>query len=77
MGHYQKQMSWRILKSKQELVLDVERHKEFMKIYPESHKYIWDCPYINVKLKIMMWMLTHNMRIILLPILCLRKKIRH
>lgn len=77
MGHYQKQMSWRILKSKQELVLDVERHNEFMKIYPESHKYIWDCPYINVKLKIMMWMLTHNLRIILLPILCLRKKIRH
>lgn len=75
--HYKKQMGWRILKSKQELVLDVNRHDEFLKIYPESHNHIWDCPYINKKLKIMMWMLTHNMRIILLPILCLRRKIRH
>lgn len=61
MGHYQKQMGWRILKSKQELVLDVNRHEEFLKIYPESHNHIWDCPYINKKLKIMMWCLTHHL----------------
>lgn len=61
MVHYQKQMCWRILKSKQELVLDVNRHDEFLKIYPESHNHIWDCPYINKKLKIMMWCLTHHL----------------
>ena len=77
MEHYQKQMGWRILKSKQEMVLDAERHKEFMTIYPESHKYIPNCPYINVKQKIMMWLLTHNLRFILLPILYLRKQIGH
>lgn len=77
MEHYQRQMSWRILKSKQEMVLDAERHKKFMTIYPESHKYIWDCPYINGKLKIMMWLLTHNLRLILLPIIYLRKQIGH
>lgn len=75
--HYKKQMGWRILKSKQELVLDANRHKEFLDIYPESHHQIWDCPYINTKLKIMMWMLTHHMRLILLLILSLRKIIGH
>lgn len=75
--YYEKQMGWRILKSKQELVLDANRHKEFLGIYPESHHHIWDCPYINTKLKIMMWMLTHHMRVVLLPILSLRKIIGH
>ena len=75
--YYEKQMGWRILKSKQELVLDANRHKEFLNIYPESHHHIWDSPYINTKLKIMMWMLTHHMRVVLLPILSLRKKIGH
>lgn len=59
--YYKKQMGWRILKSKQELVLDVNHHDEFLKIYPESHNHIWDCPYINKKLKIMMWCLTHHL----------------
>ena len=45
----------------QELVLDVNRHDEFLKIYPEGHNHIWDCPYINKKLKIMMWCLTHHL----------------
>lgn len=74
--YYKKQMGWRVLKSKQEMILDVERHKEFMVIYPESHKYIWDCPYINTKLKIMMLLLTFQLQSVLLPILSLRNLIR-
>ena len=58
---YEQVLSWRILKSKQELVLDSSRHKEFLEMFPTSHKYIWTCPYINKKLKIMMWMLSNNM----------------
>lgn len=58
---YEQELSWRILKSKQELVLDSSRHKEFLEMFPTSHKYIWTCPYINKKLKIMMWMLSNNM----------------
>ena len=58
---YEKELSWRILKSKQELVLDKARHKEFCEIYPISHKYIFGCPYINKKMKIMMWLLTNKM----------------
>ena len=71
--HYTKVMSWRILKSKQELVLDPNLHGEFLEIYPESHNHIWDCPYINRKLKMMMWMLTHNLRFALLLLLFMRK----
>lgn len=70
--YYKKQMGWRILKSKQELVLDVNRHDEFLKIYPESHNHIWDCPYINKKLKIMMWCLTHHLSWITYAMIYLR-----
>lgn len=59
--YYEKQMGWRILKSKQELVLNEDTYDVFLKTNPDSHKYIWSCPYINLKLKIMMWTLTHNL----------------
>jgi glycosyltransferase involved in cell wall biosynthesis len=58
---YAQEMGWRILKSKQEWVLNIDTHKEFMRLHPDSHKYIWSCPYINKKLKIMMWCLTHHL----------------
>ena len=62
---YEQELSWRILKGKQEMVLDSSRHEEFVEMYPTSHKYIWTCPYINKKLKVMMWLLTNNMGVIL------------
>ena len=58
---YTQEMGWRILKSKQEWVLDIDAHQEFLKLFPDSHNYIWSCPYINKKLKIMMWCLTHHL----------------
>ena len=66
---YEKEMSWRILKSKQELILDVDYHNEFLEIYPISHNYIWTCPYINWKLKFFMWLLVNNMNAFLCLIL--------
>lgn len=56
-----KEMCWRILKSSQELVLDTSTYQEFLSLYPQSHRYIWSCPYLNLKLKIMMWCLCHNL----------------
>ena len=72
---YQKELAWRVLKNKQDLVLAIESHEEFMNIHPWSHKYIFSCPqsFCNTKIKIMMWLLTHHCRFILLPILWLRK----
>ena len=39
---YQRELAWRVLKNKQDLVLAVENHEEFMTIHPWSHKYIFD-----------------------------------
>ena len=68
-------MSWRILKNKQDLVLNPHQHREFMSIYPKSHHYILSCPtsFCNTKIKIFMWMLAHYLRWPLLVILYLRK----
>lgn len=76
--NYQREMSWRILKNKQDLILNPRNHQKFMEIYPESHQYILSCPtsFCNTKIKIFMWMLTHHLRWPLLGILYLRKTLR-
>lgn len=76
--NYQREMSWRILKNKQDLVLDPHLHREFMRIYPKSHQYILSCPtsFCNTKIKIFMWMLSHHLRWPLLGVLYLRKTFR-
>ena len=69
---YAKQMCWRILKSKQEWVLNTATHDDFLQLHPESHKYIGSCPFIKNKLKIMMWSLTHHLPLITKLFLVLR-----
>lgn len=69
---YAKPLCWRILKGKQELVLNTDTYDEFLSIHPDSHRYIWPCPFINTKLKIMMWSLTHHMGLIARFMLVLR-----
>lgn len=54
---YKREMSWRILKSTHDSALYLSRYNEFLTIYPEAHKYIWSCPYINFKCKFIMWLL--------------------
>ena len=73
---YRKTMCWRMLKATQELVLDKSNWKAFQEMVPEKKHYIWDCPYINRKLKMNMWCLTHHLSWISLLILNLRK-LRH
>ena len=75
-SHYEKEMSWRILKSKQELILNSNRHKEFLEIYPISHKYLWSCPYINKKIKLMIWLLIKKLYWLLNLIIIFRKILR-
>lgn len=73
---YRKTMCWRMLKATQELVLDKSDWKAFQEMVPEKKHYIWDCPYINRKLKMNMWCLTHHLSWISLLMLNLRK-LRH
>ena len=56
-----REMCWRVLKSSQELVLDSSTYPEFLSFYPQCHRYILSCPYLNLKLKIMMWCLCHHL----------------
>lgn len=57
-------LSWKLLKSIQDYVLDKKTYDKFLLTHPDSHKYIWNCPYINFKIKIMMWSLSHHLRFI-------------
>lgn len=73
---YQKSMCWRMLKATQELVLERETWNTFREMVPEKKHYIWDCPYINNKLKLNMWCLTHHLSWISGLLLILRR-LRH
>ena len=73
---YRKSMCWSMLKATQELVLDKSTWKAFQEMVPEKKHYIWDCPYINRKLKMNMWCLTHHLSWISLLMLNIRK-LRH
>ena len=60
---YEKEISWRILKCKQDLVLRPELHHRFLTMYPPSHHYILSCPtfFCNNRIKLLMWLLVHKM----------------
>lgn len=72
---YKKEMSWRILKSTHDSIYH-KRLDEFLSIYPEAHSFIWSCPYINIKTKLLLWMLTHKMKPLAILIIKLRDLIR-
>lgn len=55
-----REMYWRVLRNKADLVLSRDKHFDFKYIIPESHNYILSCPVINLKMKAMMWLLCHN-----------------
>lgn len=59
-----REMSWRVLVNKRHLIYDISRHKEFISIYPESAGYIFSCPWLKIKMELLMWALTHHLRFI-------------
>lgn len=59
--YYTNVLYWRILKGKQEWLLDTKTYDRFLTTMPESNQYIISCPYYNIKLKIMGWCLVHHM----------------
>ena len=60
-NYYVKEMSWRILKSTHDSALYSSRYNEFLTVYPDSHKYIWSCPYVNFKCKCIMSLLHYKL----------------
>lgn len=72
---YKRAMCWRVLKSTQDAAVHFDRYKDFLYIYPESHQYIWNCPYdINLKSRIIMSLLAfYPLRLLGIFIIWLRK----
>ena len=59
---YRKVMSWRVLKSAQELLLDPSGHHRFIELFNDGKEFIFSCPFVNRKIKILAWLITHNLR---------------
>ena len=59
---YRKVMSWRVLKSAQELLLAPSEHQRFMELFIDGKEFIFSCPFVNKKIKILAWLITHNLR---------------
>lgn len=57
-NEYHKELNWKILLCKSELVFRPSEHKRFLELFPESNHYIWDNPYLHRKLQFLMWLLT-------------------
>ena len=73
---FRRAMCWRMLKATQEMVLDRKRWGDFRNILPEKRQYICSCPYLNTKLKLNMWCLTHHLPIVS-HLLLLARKLKH
>ena len=73
---FKKSMAWRSLKASQELALNVKSFEEFRNYIPDKKDFIFSCPFIGKKLKIIMWCLTHNMSWIAWSIIKVRTILR-
>lgn len=73
--NFEKELSWRVLKVKQDLVLDKSTHNIFMSILPWAHAHIISNPMINSKMKVMMWFLVHRMPWVTSAIVNLRNRL--
>lgn len=59
---YKKAMNWRVLKSAQELLLDPAGLDRFQELYQDGENDMWSCPFVNTKIKILAWLMTHHLR---------------
>ena len=58
---YGKSVSWRFLDGMQHCVLNKIYFEKFKTLHPETHKYIMSCPYLNKKIRVLMWCLDKNL----------------
>lgn len=53
---------WRLLKGKQSWALNFSMQNEFLSFFPEKRKYIMSSPTLDLKMKIIMWCITHHIK---------------
>lgn len=59
---YKTVMNWRVLKSAQDLLLNPADLDRFQELYKDGKRDMWSCPFVNTKIKILAWLMTHRMR---------------
>lgn len=59
---YRRAMSWRVLESVQGLLLYSSEHQLFLELFNDGREFIFSCPFVNKKIKMLAWMMTHNLR---------------
>lgn len=60
--YYKRTMNWRVLNSTQELLLDPAGLDRFQELYQDGENDMWSCPFVNTKIKILAWLMTHHLR---------------
>ena len=55
---YCQEYHWRVLQCKTEMIISKDYYKLFNDYSPESNRYIWSSPYLNKKIKVMMWLMS-------------------
>lgn len=59
-NEFKELMAWRTLRASQDLALDINTFDDFCEYNPDKKDYIWDCPYLCKKMKIITWLLSHG-----------------
>lgn len=73
---YKKSMSWRMLKALQNKVLYIENFAAINKLFPIKKNFIFDCPFIGFKIKLLFWLVTHKLEIIAAFFIKIRNTVR-
>lgn len=68
-----KTLAFRSLRHSQTLALDTATFDAFLAHNPDKRHFILSCPFMNTKMKIITWCLTHHMRPVASTIVSLRK----
>lgn len=68
-----KAIMWRTIYALRDMILNPSLFDEFKKCCPDKKDYIWGCPYLGFKLKVLAWLITHNCEPITKAITRLRK----
>lgn len=70
---YKKPMAWRTLKAAQDMTLNPAYFEDFKNYNPDKKDYIWKCPFIGFKIKLLSWLITHRLETVAATINRLRK----
>lgn len=73
LGICKKAIMWRTIYALRDMILNPSLFDEFKKCCPDKKDYIWGCPYLGFKLKVLAWLITHNCEPIAKAITRLRK----